>query len=540
MPLSNQQITRLEALSGKATLSDSEIAELETLHQGASTSPVASEGKASAQTPWEASLMMDVPESLRDVPSQSRSALGRALMDVAIEGGGGAAGQAVGALPVLSAPTLGLSVPIGGFIGGAGGNALKQLRQRSNGERAGFSTSEALGAGVASMYPGSSLAKAGLKTIAKDAALQGGANLAGMAVESGGVPSLGQSLSALAGGAAGAGLAKGLDTGASSVAAIRKQIDNAVRDETLFAARQAGYKIAPSQLSDAPAVARALEWLAGGPQTVAATEATAREVNLALARKAIGMGENDIVNLPALEAVRKAQGEVYKEVAGVSTRAEVALQKFKEARDRSRAFWQENDRTGTVASGDAAREWTDKMEVYQKVLDKELKDKGRADLIPAFQKARETIAKTHLIEDAFNEGSGSVMGDIIAKRRKAGKTITTDELEVIANFVEATGVAGKTKKVSAVAHPLAAMAATSGALYSGGSAHAMAAGGTAIAAPLLAKHFLMGDFVQNQLMMPSYRAAMPQDLGAAMASLSAMAGGREMGRQDAPRPVPYR
>ena len=479
----------------------------------------------------------------KDYP-RSMSKADKVGAGMALEGGGGAVGQAVGALPMLSGPTLGLSVPVGGFIGGAGGNALSQLRQRASGERPGFSVSEAMGAGVASMVPGAPMAKAGIKAVAKEGVKQGAANLAGMAVETYGenkqLPNVGQAMMAVGGGVAGAGIGRAMDTGASVIKATRHEIDNAVRDQTLAAARQAGYKIAPSQLSDAPAVARALEWLAGGPQTVAATEATARSVNLALARKAIGLAENDVVNLPALKAIRDAQGAVYGDVASVSSKAADALQGFKEARDRSRAFWLEHDRNGTVAASDAAKEWDKKMEGFKSALDQELKDKGRADLIPAFQKARETIAKTHLIEDAFNEGSGSVMADIIAKRRKSGKTITTDELEIIANFAEATGITGKPKRVAAVAHPLAAFTAANSGLYFGGPGQALAAGGAAVAAPMLAKTLLMSNPVQNAMMAPRYGSAMPMDIGAAMGSLSAMAGGREMARDPNQRPVPYR
>ena len=483
----------------------------------------------------DAQISKDYPRSLNQADKMGAG--------MALEGGGGAMGQAIGSLPVLSGPSLGLSVPIGGFIGGAAGNTMNQLRQRASGERSGFSGSEALGAGVASMIPGAPMAGAGVRAVVKEGVKQGAANLAGVAAETygetGKLPSLGQATVAVGGGIAGAGLGKFFDTGATPVKMTRKQIDNAVMDETLSAARAAGYKIAPSQLSEAPAVARALEWLAGGPQTAAATEATARSVNLALARKAIGMGENDILNLPALEKIRLEQGAIYKEVENVSPRAAIALEKFKEARDFTRKFYLENSRQGTVASANSAKDWESKMNAYRKVIDNEMKARGRADLVPTFQMARETIAKTHLIEDAFNESAGTVAADIIAKRRKSGKTITTDELKIIADFAEATGIAGKPTKASAIAHPLAAFGAASSGLYRGGPGVALLAGGAAIGAPMLAKALLMSNPVQNSLMSPRYATSMPMDIGATMAQLSAMYAGREQGREEQ-RPVPLR
>lgn len=464
--------------------------------------------------------------------------------DMALEGGGGAIGQAVGALPVFSGPTMGLSVPIGGFFGGAAGNLAAQARQRSNGEINSISVPQAIGAGVASMWPGAPVAGAGVKAVAKEAAKQGAMNLAGTAVQSIGenkqLPDIGQAMGAVAGGVVGTGLARGLDTGAKVTAATRKAIDNAVRDETLVAARSAGYKVAPSQLSDAPAVTRALEWLAGGPQTVAATENTARTVNIALARKAIGMPEGAVLDLDSLARIREQKGRIYGDIEAVSNKAATALKEFREARDRSRAFWLENERQGTVSSQDSAKAWDAKMDTARTKLEQELKDKGRADLIPAFNDARVTIAKVHLIEDAFEEGEGSVMADLIARRRKAGKTITTDELEVMANFSRATGLkGGKPNKVSPVAHPLVAGGAIGSAMMQGGAPMALAAGAGSVGIPMLAKSVLLSNPVQNALMAPSYRAPMPMDLRAAMAQLSAMSAGRDVGAEDI-RPVPYR
>lgn len=476
---------------------------------------------------------------------QAMKGVGGKVADVALEGGGGAMGQAVGAFPALSGPTMGLSVPVGGFIGGAAGNTLAQLRQRSNGERTGFSVPEAVGAGVASMIPGAPMAGAGVKAVAKEGLKQGAANLAGVAVETIGeqkkLPTIPQAALAVGGSVVGAGIGRGMDTGAKVIAADRRAIDNAVRDQTLSAARAAGYKVTPSQLSDAPAVTRALEWLAGGPQTAAATENTARTVNLALARKAIGMPENQVLNLESLAKIRESQGAVYAEVEKVSNKAAQALQDFRKARDRSRAFWLENDRNGTVVSGDAARAWDLKAEAAKDKLEQELKDAGKADLIDKWNYARTTIAKVHLIEDAFSEGEGAVMADLIARRRKAGKTITTDELETMANFAQATGLkGGKPNKVSVVAHPLAAFGAVGSGMYQGGPGAALIGGGIAFGAPLLAKEVLLSNRFQNALMTPSYRPAMPMDFKAAIGQLSAMGVGREAGRQEEIRPVPYR
>ena len=71
----------------------------------------------------DAQISKDYPRSLNQADKMGAG--------MALEGGGGAMGQAIGSLPVLSGPSLGLSVPIGGFIGGAAGNTMNQLRQRA-------------------------------------------------------------------------------------------------------------------------------------------------------------------------------------------------------------------------------------------------------------------------------------------------------------------------------------------------------------------------------------------------------------------------
>lgn len=533
MALSDQQISRLDELTSKAKLTDTEMAEMESLTSQASSGSKSSDGNADIQSRMDAQIAKDYPRSMSKADKMGAG--------MALEGGGGAIGQAIGASPVLAGPTMGLSVPVGGFIGGAVGNLANQYTQRARGDRSSLSLGEAMGAGVGSMIPGAPMAGAGMKAVAKEGLKQGAANLAGTTVESmvdnkGQLPNIGSAMASVAGGMVGAGVGRALDTGAKPTALLRKQIDNAERDQTLAAARAANFKIAPSQLSDAPAVARALEWLAGESQTVESAQKAARAANLALARKAVGMPVDEVVNKESLALIRENQGKIYGEAANVSNAAKSALESFQTARDNARAYWLENKRNGTVASRTEAQAWDAKKKDAWKALSDELDSRGRQDLIPAINNARVTIAKTHLIEDAFEEGEGSVMADLIAKRRKSGKTITTDELEVMADFAKASGMrGGKPNKASYVAHPLLTGTAI-GTSIASGAGPGMAVG--AVALPFAAKSLLMSNPVQNALMNPSYRTPMPMDIGAAMGSLSAMAGGREMAREQ--RPVPYR
>ncbi len=74
------------------------------------------------------------------------SGLGMAAIDAATEAGPAIIGQNIGAIPALSVPTLGASIPIGGAIGGLGGNLAKQYFQKQRGDRESYSLGEAASA----------------------------------------------------------------------------------------------------------------------------------------------------------------------------------------------------------------------------------------------------------------------------------------------------------------------------------------------------------------------------------------------------------
>jgi hypothetical protein len=257
-------------------------------------------------------------------------------------------------------------------------------------------------------------------------------------------------------------------------------------------------------------------------------------VTKALVRRAIGLPVDEVLDLKAIKGVMEREGMVYGEVEAISPLAKTALTKFREARDLSRAYWKENDKMGTVVSEREAKKADAAAKSYLAVIEKELKRNGTPELYDKFQKARVTISKAHLIEDAFDTGSGTVMADIIAKRRKSGDTITTGELEIIANFAEAFPRSSDNKierAAQSVVHPILASSAAYSAFYAGGAPAAASTAAIALMAPRGVREFLLSDAVQRSAIESSFKPRIPQDFSASVAQRAPM----EMFRNPAPK-----
>jgi hypothetical protein len=452
--------------------------------------------------------------------------------DIGLEAGGATVGQLVGS-------RLGLpGVIAGGFAGGAGGNALAQLRQIGAGERSKFSIPEVIGSGASSMFPGGSLAKASTKTIAKEVAKQSSAQLGGMAIESIGergdlskitVP---QAIVTFLGTTAGIGGAALIDMGKKVQKQLIAKADKAVRDKTLEEARKEGYIILPSSLGKSAIVTDALEFIAGKSATMADIVERNDSVTKSLAKRAIGIPLTETLDTAALEGVRKEAGKVYAEAASVSNKASKALDDFKLARDQARAFFIEYERGNQVVALKEAKKYQAKADKYWSVIKDESTQAGKADLIDRLEHSKVLIAKTHLIEDAYNTGAGTVAADIISRRRKYGQAIPTGELKIIADFAEAFPRASDEaieKSATAIVRPLA-MAAVPVVGYglSGNPATVATLAASTLFAPSASRSVLTSDLYQKLMATPKYNVQVPQDLGAILAQMGGMATGRQV------------
>jgi len=451
--------------------------------------------------------------------------------DIGLEAGGATAGQMIGA---IGGP---VGVGVGGFIGGAGGNAAAQIRQIKAGDRSKFSVPEMLGSGASSMIPGGSLFKASATTIAKEVAKQSSAQLAGMAIESlgerGDISKITapQAVVTFLGTSAGIGGAALTDMGKKVQKQLIDKADKAVRDKTLEEARKEGYIILPSSLGKSGIVTDALEFIAGKSATMSDIVERNDFVTKSLAKRAIGIPLTETLDVAALESVRKRAGEVYAEAASVSGKASKAIDSYKIARDEARIFNIAYERNGQAADLKQFKKYQAKADGYWSVIDSEAKKAGKEDLIDRLQKSKVLIAKTHLIEDAYNTGAGTVAADIIAKRRASGRAIPTDELKIIADFAEAFPRASDEaieRSSSAIVRPLA-MASVPAIAYgiTRNPATVATFAASTLFAPSAARGVLTSNLYQKLMATPKYNVNVPQDLGAMLAQMGGMATGRQ-------------
>jgi hypothetical protein len=304
-----------------------------------------------------------------------------------------------------------------------------------------------------------------------------------------------------------------------------------VRDKTLEEARKEGYIILPSSLGKSGVVTDALEFIAGKSATMADIVERNDFVTKSLAKRAIGIPLTETLDTKALESVRKEANKVYAEAASVSPKASKALDQYKLARDEASIFSIAYDRSGQASDLKEYKKYQSKADSYWSIINNESKKAGKDDLIDRLQKSKVLIAKTRLIEDAFNTGSGTVAADIIAKRRKSGHAIPTDELKIIADFAEAFPRASDEaieKSASAIVRPLA-MAAVPAVGYglTRNPATVASLAASTLFAPTAARGVLTSKLYQNLMATPKYNVNVPQDLGAILAQMSGMATGRQ-------------
>ncbi len=154
---------------------------------------------------------------------QQGPSIGRMAADTGIEVGGAIAGQLAGA--PLAPATFGLSVPIGGAIGGATANIAVQKGQIARGERENFSFGELAVATGLSAIPGGKAIKGGTtlgRTIAKravqGAGISTGSELAKTVIDEGRIPTQEEFTTALALGTVTGGALGGVETAVSKYA----------------------------------------------------------------------------------------------------------------------------------------------------------------------------------------------------------------------------------------------------------------------------------------------------------------------------------
>ncbi|ABR91677.1 Hypothetical protein mma_2193 [Janthinobacterium sp. Marseille] len=223
--------------------------------------------------------------------------------------------------------------------------------------------------------------------------------------------------------------------GSSNKAADLANALSKTKKDTLAAGQKAGYVVPPSSVNPS-FINRRLESIAG--KAAVGQEASVRNqaVTNALANKAVGLADDVPMSEGALAGIRKQAGVPYKEVSALSKIAEQDLEALKNARFDAKTYFNFYNRSGDPAALNTAKEATKLAEMLEQSLQNEASTAGRADLLPALQEARKTIAKTYDVGRAVNVGDGGVSAPVIGRLLDKGRPLTS-ELETIGRMQQA-------------------------------------------------------------------------------------------------------
>lgn len=447
---------------------------------------------------------------------------GKFAAGMASRSGAPAAGQALGAMTGPFAPA---AVPILGALGGVIGETGAQLMEDGP-----MRPGAIVGAGLAGLVPGGSLAKAGVGTLAKEGLKATATNLAATNIET----LIDQHRLATAtenAFSAGAGIAspivgKAFDSGMNrpNLRAQQKAVQNAVRDKTLGEAMEAGYVISPSKVNPG-GVNSVLESIAGKAATVQESAIRNQEITNALAAKALGLPGDAPLTTEVLKDLRAESGLAYQKVVASAPHAGKVLDQLKEARHEAAVQFKHYDRSadpaalkaGKAAYRDAANlEWR---------LESIAVGAKQPNLVKDLKAARKTIAQSYEVERALNLGDGNVN----ASRLAGSIGRLTDELDTIARFNKA--FPQFTREAGSVPAPgvsklkgLTMLASGAGGAAGFGPAGVMLAG-IAPLAESTARAGILSRFGQKLLATPSYESN--PDFAAQVARQLTLATGRD-------------
>jgi hypothetical protein len=252
-----------------------------------------------------------------------------------------------------------------------------------------------------------------------------------------------------------------------------KPANDLVRQQTLQAGQKMGLVVPPSTTNPSM-VNRFLESLGGKIAT--AQDAAARNMQrfTSAGKGALGLSDDAPLTQEAIQALRKEAGSAYENLRGAgqivadSKYADdlaAVMQKYRGAakdfpelakskvedlvsgvskkefssdsavdllsilRDNT----DEAFRTGNAGLGRATKDVTKAIE---NLIQRNMEAAGKTDLVQKFKDARQLIAKSHTVEDAFNPATGNVVGVKLANALRSGAPLS-GELKTAGRFAQA-------------------------------------------------------------------------------------------------------
>jgi hypothetical protein len=258
-----------------------------------------------------------------------------------------------------------------------------------------------------------------------------------------------------------------------------------MRQLALQNAQQAGYKVPPSTVN--PSVMNKILESAGGKIAMEQDASLKnQEMTNMLARRALGMSDDEMLSAGSLEAVRQKAGQIYSDIAKtggvkvdqkyidtlsklpkavtdeiapkVSAKVDSAaggmmrrgyeemppsqvLQSVRELRFEAQRnlspMAAQNPESAKLGRAQKAA-----ADALEELLMRHLRSSGAGKLADQFADARKLIAKTHTVEDALNEVTGDVNATKLAQQLAKGAPLSGD-LKKIAEFSTAFPKASK-------------------------------------------------------------------------------------------------
>lgn len=217
--------------------------------------------------------------------------------------------------------------------------------------------------------------------------------------------------------------------------AAKRQSLNAIKDSVLADGRAAGYVVPPSEVKPT-FIGNRLESL-GGKAAIKQEAALRNQATTnALARKAMGIADDQPISVSSLESIRKNSGMAYQDVADLSGIAKQDLEALKLSRNEAQGWFNAYNRSASpldLAKAKAAREISDQLE---ESLRNEAVAAGRNDLLPSLIDARKQIAKSYTVQRALNPATGDISAPVLGRLYGKGKPLS-DGLDTIGAFNQA-------------------------------------------------------------------------------------------------------
>lgn len=465
------------------------------------------------------------PEPAANTPSplvrlkQAAEITGGGLRDIGLEAGAAATGHALGAMTGPAAPVM---MPVLGGLGGAGAEAVRQIREGEFPQLGKMAQSF-----IVNAPPGGELIKPvgrAVAPIAEDAFKYIAANFLGKAaqtqIDEGRAPNAIEQFLAVASGATGAKVKQLAGKGAAAEEATKRMVNDAVTNQNVKDWQAAGGKVDPTLTYRESGLNQAMTEISGGASNV---QREANRINQPIinniARQDIQYPANKPLDSIHLSDHIRELSKPMEEIRAMGTKYGDLLDNIADTRAEARAKWLQyksptNEKAGTPALRKEAQSLESKAASLEDSLETMLSGSTSPELLKEYKAARRLVSKAKVVQDSLVEGN--VSAPFIAAVRDRNRRNLDGGLELIARahdtMPKVMREISDVQAPSAIGFQSAVSASGAGALAFLGAGQAGAglpgqiAAGTAgaLMTPKLARAAMMSPLYQRVMSAPRY------------------------------------